>query len=119
MNLEVAASSGKTHSRKALASGLAAMGSVLAASSCCLPILPFVAAAGIAGSSTLFTAVRPYLLVASVLFIAFGFYQRRRATQCDCKPSILNTVVLWISALLVAVSILFPQALANIVADLK
>jgi thiol:disulfide interchange protein len=49
--------------RTTLAS-LAAIGSVLAASSCCLPILPLMMAAGVAGSSTFFSAARPYLLAA-------------------------------------------------------
>lgn len=40
---------------------LAAIGSVLAASSCCLPILPFMMAAGLAGTSTFLSAARPYL----------------------------------------------------------
>ena len=53
----------------ALAS-LAAIGSVLAASSCCLPVLPFVMAAGVAGTSAFLNAARPYLLAVSVVFIA-------------------------------------------------
>jgi hypothetical protein len=40
---------------------LAAIASVIAASSCCLPILPFVFAASLAGSATVLTALRPYL----------------------------------------------------------
>jgi len=107
---------GTIHSRKAAASGLAAIFSVLAASSCCLPLLPFIAAAGAAGSSTLFTTLRPYLLGLSVLFVAIGFYQNRRATQCDCKPSVVSQVLLWMSAVVVVVSILFPQVLADLVA---
>ena len=103
--------------RTAVAS-VAAIGSVILASSCCFPILPFVFAAGAAGGSTVLTALRPYLLVASLLFVAYGFYQAWRAKQCDCRPGILSSVLLWTSAVLVAVSIFFPQALANAAADL-
>jgi hypothetical protein len=57
------------------------------------------------------------LLVASALFIGFGFYQRWRAKQCNCRPNPLSTILLWISAVVVGVSILFPQIIANIVAN--
>ena len=112
------AAEGTSHSRKAAASGLAAFFSVVAASSCCLPILPFVAAAGAAGGSAILSALRPYLLGLSVVFVALGFYQSHRATQCDCKPSLFSQVVLWTSAIAVLVSILFPQALADLASRL-
>jgi len=54
---------------------LAALGSVIAASSCCLPLLPFLFAAGAAGTSAFVAQLRPCLLVLSVLLIAFGFYK--------------------------------------------
>jgi hypothetical protein len=77
--------------RTALAS-FAAIGSVLAASSCCLPILPFMMAAGFAGGSAFLSAARPYMLLASVVFIGCGFYQGRRAKSvcapnCSCQLS--------------------------------
>lgn len=103
--------------RTTLAS-LAAVGSVLAASSCCLPILPFIMAAGLAGGSAFLSAARPYLLAASVLFIAYGFYQARRAKKCQRRPSAIASALLWVSAVFVAVSIFFPQAMANAAAGL-
>jgi cytochrome bd-type quinol oxidase subunit 2 len=97
---------------------IAAIGSVLAASSCCLPVLPFVAAAGFAGGSAFFSAARPYLLGASVLFIALGFYQARRAKKCQRRPSVAGSVLLWVSTVFVVLSIFFPQVMANAAADL-
>src|SRR5580704_8444203 len=97
---------------------LAAIGSVLAASSCCLPVLPFMMAAGLAGSSTFLNAARPWLLVAAVLSIGFAFYQGRRAKKCRRRPSILSFALLWMSAALVTVSILFPEMMANFAAGL-
>lgn len=97
---------------------VAALGSVLAAASCCLPVLPFVLAAGFAGGSTLLDAARPYLLGASVLFIALGFYQARRAKQCRRKPSKAGAILLWMSAAIVGASIFFPQTMANAAANL-
>ncbi len=119
MNTEAVSATGKPSSKAALAAAISAVGSVLAAATCCLPVLPFVLAAGTASSARFFSsyvgALRPYLLGVSVLFIALGFYQGRRATQCNCKPSVLSQVVLWLSALIVAISILLPQAFADLV----
>jgi hypothetical protein len=98
--------------RTALAS-LAAICSVLAASSCCLPILPFMMAAGLAGSSAFLSAARPYLLAASILFIVYGFYQAWRAKECQRRRSAIASALLWVSAVFVAISILFPQVMAN------
>ncbi len=98
------------------AASIAAIGSVLAASSCCLPILPFVFAAGLAGSSALLATLRPYLLALSVALIVYGFYRARRAKQCKSRPSIVNSVLLWSSALFVGISILFPQVFADLLA---
>jgi cytochrome bd-type quinol oxidase subunit 2 len=106
-----------TEVRTTLAS-LAAIGSVLAASSCCLPILPFVMAAGLAGSSTFLSAARPYLLAVSILFNAYGFYQSWRAKKCQRRPNMVASGLLWISAVFVVISIFFPQVMANAAAGL-
>src|SRR5260370_40758790 len=120
MNTETIKTTGKSPSSKgARAGAVSAVGSVLAALTCCVPVLPFVLAAGTASSaaflSPYISALRPYLLGVSVLFIALGFYQSRRANRCNCKPSVLSQVVLWLSALIVAISILIPQAFADLV----
>lgn len=108
--------SGSSHSRQSLLAGLGAFASVVAASSCCLPVLPFLFAAGTATGSLILAELRPYLLGASIACIAFGFYQARRARQCQAKPRIFSTVLLWFSAVVVVMSILFPQVLANLLA---
>jgi cytochrome bd-type quinol oxidase subunit 2 len=97
---------------------LAAVASVVAASSCCLPLLPFLMAAGLAGGSAFLSAARPYLMVVSILLVAYGFYQARRARQCDRRPSVLASALLWVSAVFVVLSILFPQVMANAAASL-
>ena len=108
----------KTGSTSTIVASIAALGSVIAASSCCLPLLPFVFAAGTASFSVFFAQFRPYLLVLSVLLIAFGFYKSWRTKQCNSKPSRLSTFLLWFSAVVVVVMIFFPQVIANLVADL-
>lgn len=60
--------------------------------------------------------LRPFLLAGSALFVAFGFYQAWRAKQCNCKPRLANTLLLWFSAVVVVVSILFPEIVANLLA---
>ena len=108
----------KSGSRSTVVASVAALGSVIAASSCCLPLLPFLFAAGAAGTSAFFARLRPYLLILSVLLIVFGFYKSWRAKQCNCKQSRMTTFLLWFSAIVVFVFIFFPQVIANLVADL-
>jgi hypothetical protein len=115
-NLAAVFKNSRQTGRSTILASTAALASAVAASSCCLPLLPFVAAAGLAGGSALFTAVRPYLLAVSVLLIGFAFFQSHRAKRCNCRPSKLSTAVLWISAILVAVMIFFPQAVAEFIA---
>ena len=119
MNTETINTARKSPSKGALTASVSAVGSLLAAATCCLPVLPFVLAAGTAGTarflSSFIGALRPYLLGLSVVFIGSGFYQSRRASQCNCKPSVLSQVVLWLSALIVVISILLPQAFADLV----
>src|SRR5258708_11366266 len=99
-----------------VAVSLAAIGSVLAASSCCLPLFPIMLAAGISGTATFFSQVRTYLLVGSILFVAFGLYQGWRAKKCQRRTSIFASLLLWASAALVFISIFFPQVMANVIA---
>ncbi len=108
----------KSGSKSTAAASLAALGSVIVASSCCLPLVPFLVAGGAAGASAFFAPFRPYLMGVSVLLIAFGFYKSWRAKQCNCKPSRTSTFLLWFSAVTVFVFIFFPQVIANLVADL-
>ena len=103
--------------RTTLAS-FAAIGAVLAASSCCLPLLPFMMAAGLAGGSAFLSAARPYLLAASVLFVAYGFYQAWLSKKCRRRPSVIASTLLCASAVFVVVSIFFPQVMANAAAGL-
>lgn len=102
---------------RAIVASLAAIASVVAASSCCLPLLPFVVAAGFAAGSSFLSAARPYLLAASVLSVAYGFYQARRARKCHRRPSAITTILLWLSTIFVLISIVFPQIMASAAAS--
>ncbi len=112
------APAGRHAGSHAAAACLAAIAGIVAASSCCLPVFPFVLAAGLAGGSAFLDAARPYLLAGSLLFLAYGFYQVRRARQCRQRGSLMSMVVLWASAVFVFLSIFFPQLMANAAAGL-
>lgn len=99
---------------KSWASSLAAIGSVLAASLCCLPILPLALAAGGASAAFLTASkLQPYLLGLSVLCVGYGFWQAARAKQCGVGRKTLNYSLLAIAALMTGATLLFPQAVAN------
>jgi hypothetical protein len=105
-----------TTDRRTMLAGIGALSAALAALSCCIPLLPFVAAAGIAGSAAFLLSVQPYLLAASVALIAYGFFQMRRAKQCDRRPGVASAAMLWTSTAFVALVLLFPQLLASLLA---
>jgi len=104
--------------RGSLIAALSAVGSVFAASACCLPVWPLALAAGSAGGAAVLQALRIPLLAASVLFLGLGFVRSRKERQCHGRRSPWRLMVLWTSALIVAVSILLPQLFADLVARL-
>lgn len=101
-----------------VSASLAALTSLLATTACCIPVLSLAFAAGFAGLGAILWAIRPYLLAASVILIVYGFFQAARARKCRRRPSVAASILLWVSAGIVAVSIFFPQLMANIVASL-
>ncbi len=103
--------------RGAVGSSIAALGGVLAAMSCCLPLGTFVAAAGAAGAARVLAPWRPWLIGLSILLLAIGFARTYRRRECSVGRSRFSVVVLWISAVLVFSMLLFPQAIAGFLAD--
>ena len=96
-----------------------AVAAAAAASLCCIGPLVFVALGlGAFGASAVFESLRPYLLGAAVLLLAFGFYRTyfRRSEAacapgeaCATKPSGRATrAALWIAALSVIAFALSP-----------
>lgn len=101
-----------TGASASLAAILSAVGSL----ACCLP-LGFVGAAGAAGAGALFAAARPWLWALSIALLALGFWQQRRATQCEVRGRTLGRALLCAAAAVVAGMILFPQQIAGFIAD--
>jgi glycopeptide antibiotics resistance protein len=56
--------------------------------------------------------------VLSILLIALGFYKSWRVKQCNRKPSLTSTVLLWFSLVVLVAFTFFPQVIANLLADL-
>ncbi|HEV3456905.1 MAG TPA: hypothetical protein VHG32_10125 [Thermoanaerobaculia bacterium] len=99
-----------------LAAALGAIGSALASLSCCLP-LGFAAALGAGAASAFLTTLRPWLLGLSVALLGFGFWQQRRARQCQVRGRWLGAVMLWLAVAVVLGMLLLPQQIAGLLAD--
>jgi len=89
----------------------------IGASVCCIgPLLALTFGVGAFGAATVFASARPYLLVAAVLALAFGFYRayfRREACApgeaCATKPASRATrLSLWLASVAVLVFALSP-----------
>jgi len=76
-------------------------------------LIPFLI---VAGASDSFAKLRPFLVSGSVLFIALGFYQSWRSRRSKV-PTTLDMAVLWFSAVVVFCMILFPETIANFLAN--
>jgi len=100
-----------------MATSLGAIGSALASVACCLPF-GAAAAIGIAGASVFLDAARPWLAATSVLLVAAGFWQQRRASRCGIRTGRLSVLLLWCSLVVVVAVIFFPQEIAGLLADL-
>jgi hypothetical protein len=85
---------------------------------CCLP-LPFWGAAGVAGASVLLAGARPWLLGLSIILLGLGFFQVYRGVRCRTRQSKTAIVMLGFATLVVVLLLLFPQAIASVLADIS
>jgi hypothetical protein len=106
-----------SQSRGVVVSAIAALGGLVAAMSCCLPVGTFLAAAGAAGAARILAPFRPWLVGLSILLLAIGFVRTYRGSQCEVRRNRFSVAVLWISAALVVGMLLFPQVIAGFLAD--
>jgi|RhiMetdeSRZDD1v2_1073273.scaffolds.fasta_scaffold2640766_2 hypothetical protein len=104
--------------RPAWIAPLAAIVGFLAATTCCLPVGVFLAAAGLAGVAPLLGPARPYLLGLSIAMLALGFWQVHGRTACPARGRLGSVILLWTAAGMVVVLFLFPQFIAGLLADL-
>ncbi|MBI4907765.1 MAG: hypothetical protein HY820_29345 [Acidobacteria bacterium] len=103
---------------KSTIASITALASVIAASTCCLPLGLFVAAAGTAGASAYLQTARVWLMPVSLVLLGVAFHQAyARRNQCT-RRSTWSKAVLWISAAVVLAMFLFPQWVAITLAKL-
>ncbi|MBI3698240.1 MAG: hypothetical protein HY238_25810 [Acidobacteria bacterium] len=106
-----------SHPRGPVWASLAAVASLVAGLSCCLPLGPLLGAAGLAGVAPFLGAWRPYLAWASVALLGLAFFQTYGARQCRARRSVFSVVLLWTAAGLTVILFCFPQVIAGWVAD--
>lgn len=96
---------------------VAAVASAISCMACCLPF-SIAAAAGTAGLSLVLEPIRPYLMAASAALILFSVWHLyRRGPSCQSR-SRTSIAVFWTCAALVALLLVVPQIVANVLADL-
>lgn len=91
----------------------AAILAALSALACCLPF-GLVGALGLASISIWIAPLCPWLLVAAVLLLIFGFWQiYHRGKRCSTQRSSVSVALFWIAVAVVALVTIFPQLVAN------
>lgn len=100
--------------------GGAVLAALAAAASwlCCLPLALGVLSSGAAGAATVLAPVRPWLTAVSLVLLALAFAQEYWPRRRDCDEAsscrAVRTVrrrrlILWVSALLVALLLTLPS----------
>lgn len=97
------------------ATPFAAVIAALSTLACCLPF-GFLGAAGLAGAGVWLQSGKPWLLASAGILVVLGFIQLYvRRQQCR-KRSPLSIALFWVAAAVVLLVILFPQAIASLIA---
>jgi hypothetical protein len=95
-----------------VAAAVTAMSTLL----CCVPT-SFAAAVATTSVGVFVADHQGWFLAASVLLIAIGAVQLRRATSCSTRAKRSSAIMLAISAVIVAAVVFFPQVVASLMAD--
>ena len=120
---DMAAPLGEPSGRRSLAASIAAVGTALLASLCCIGPVLFVTLGVGAGFVSRFEPLRPLFTVLTIVLLALGFYSvygrqwtRASGTSCDVDGTCRvprsrrrDEVLLWIAALVALVILTFPQ----------
>jgi hypothetical protein len=91
--------------------------SALATLACCLP-LGIAGAVGALGLSVALERLRPWLIGLSVVLLGLSFWQLHRGRKRCRRRSPLSLILFGLCAAIVLAVILFPQKLAELIADL-
>lgn len=102
---------------KTLAAAAGGIAAAFASALCCAgPILAVTAGLSSAGLSATFEPLRPYMLVATALFLAGGFYQLHREERaCELDKPCANEhlrkamkITLWTSTVIAIIFATYP-----------
>jgi uncharacterized membrane protein YozB (DUF420 family) len=96
---------------------VAAVVSALATLACCLP-LGIAGAVGALGLSVALASLRPWLIGFAVIFLSVGLFQLHRGHRSCHRRSRLSWVLFGLSAAIVLAVIVFPQKVAELMANL-
>ena len=88
----------------------------LATLACCLP-MGFAAAALSASLSMAVAAYQPWFLGGSVLLLFIGAVQLRQTQRTCGARSYSSLIVFGVSAVIVALVVIFPEVIAGLLAD--
>jgi hypothetical protein len=100
----------------AVLSTTASIASLLAALSCCLPLGTLLFAAGSATASLLSESLRPILIWLSMALIVLAFVQTYFRARCEFRHRRVRTVLLWLSAVVVAGTVFAPRFTSSVLA---
>src|ERR1700724_295885 len=100
------------HARGPLVSSIAALGSLVAAVSCCLPFGTFLLAGAAAGASRILNPLRPWLLAVSIITLIVGFVQAYGRSRCSLRRNPVRVLLLGVSAVLVSLFSFFRETVA-------
>ena len=95
---------------------MAAVFSIVAASSCCLPIGALMASGSLAAAGEWIGPLRPYFFLLSAACLGWAIWRIAYAPRCERK-SPLEMIVVGIASLVVAAMFLLPQQMANLLAN--
>jgi len=99
--------------KRASASALAALSSVVAMLGCCVPLPAILLAGSLAGAGGFLAEARPYLLALSMALVAYAFYALYRKPTCAAPRPWWAQALVWLSLACVVALASFPQWAAN------
>ena len=105
-----------SESKGVVGSSVAALVSVIAASSCCLPLGILAASGTLAAAGQWIQPLQPYLLGLSAVCLGWAIYRMAFAPRCERRSPVQMTIV-GLAAILVTAMIVLPQQIANFLAN--
>jgi hypothetical protein len=96
---------------------VAAAISALATMACCLP-LGIAGAVGALGLGVALESLRPWLMVLAILLLGWTLFQLYRGRRSCQRRNPFSLILFGVSVVVVVAVLLFPQTLAELMADL-